>query len=176
MTICVNGSPKSGTHALLKACELLGVNPYMVNHIPFGNTLPEGTDKHIVIFRDPRNVVISWLRFQRKDITEGTIIAAATNTVKLQSQFVGWMNDPSTLILKFEDLIKNDAEIRKLANYLGVNYLDSAFPNLCGFTRTWTGSGRTPNYSDYTKYWTPAVEAFWASEEPAALLNTLGYK
>lgn len=179
--IVVNGCPKSGTHALLKAVELLGQPVDDVHHIPFGQPLPDGVTKHLFIIRDPRNVIISWLRFNGKTVTDGTIMAAAqendngTSLLQIADSFLGWLTDANTHVVKFEDLIKDDAALRGIAAFLGVPYLDTAFPNLPGYTITWTGDGVTPAYSDYTQIWTPALAAFWTANGGDALVAAYGY-
>lgn len=169
MNICVNGAPKSGTHALLKVCELLGQSvPGGVNHIPYGQSLPEGTDKHLFIVRDPRNVLISWLRHNRKSVTDGTFMSAM-NEYDFNG-YSNWIEDKNVYAVRFEDLIASDKEIRCISDFLGVPYLDSAFENLPGCTMTWTGK-----YSDYRKIWTPALEAFWNENGGPELLIRFGY-
>ena len=181
MSVCVNGCPKSGTHALLKACELLGMFVGDVSHIPFGQPLPTGTTKHCFIIRDPRNVMISWMRMNGMTVTDGTFMALAQQPEGTQSllqvaeSYAGWINDPNTFCVKFEDLIASAAPMQNLATYLGVPYLDTAFPNLPGYTVTWTGDGATPAYSDYTTIWTPALQAYWAANGGPALLAAFGY-
>lgn len=176
MTICVNGCPKMGTHALLKAVELLGQPCDDVSHIPYGEQLPAGTTKHLFIKRDPRNAMISWLRFNGKTVTDGTFMAVAQELMGGDTlshdvtAYVGWLSDPDTHVVKFEDLIATDQPLRDIATFLGVPYLDSAFPNLPGFTITWTGQ-----YSDYTTIWTPALDAFWQANGGLELLAAYGY-
>lgn len=181
MIICVNGCPKSGTHAALKAVELLGQPVDDVYHIPFGEPLPDGATKHIFIKRDPRNVIISWLRFNGRTVTDGTIMAAAQESdngaslLQISDGFLGWLTDPNTHVVKFEDLIASDTALRGIAAYLGVPYLDTAFPNLPGYTITWTGDGAAPAYSDYTQVWTPALAAFWTANGGDQLVSAYGY-
>lgn len=57
ITLC-NGLPKSGTHALEKAVQLLG-RVTELDHVPYSDKR-EG--RQLLIKRHPRNVVISWLR------------------------------------------------------------------------------------------------------------------
>ena len=67
--ILVNGFPKSGTHALLKAVELLGIpvrseqidvaiDHAELNHLPYEEPR-DRDDRFLFIKRDPRNVLIS---------------------------------------------------------------------------------------------------------------------
>lgn len=171
--IITNGFPKSGNHALVKACQLLGV-PCDVNHLPFGK-LPEETTKHILITRDPRNIVVSWLRFQGMPVTPGMFIThfrkfTADSLVNEMGTYDGFLTDPNALVVKFEDLIASDAEMRRIAEYLDVPYIDGAFESLPGMTRTWTGE-----YSDYKKIWAPQVQEVWDNEGGNNLLRIWKY-
>ena len=62
--ILVNSIPKSGTHALARTVELLGC-PCEWGHRQWGEEVPE---RHLLIVRHPKNVVISWLRFEKHPI------------------------------------------------------------------------------------------------------------
>ncbi len=168
--VTANGFPKSGNHALVKALQLLGL-PCEVNHLPFGSVI---AGRHVLIKRDPRNIVCSWLRFNNKPVTPGMFIAAfrqfQTGTlVDEMVEYEGWLN-PLTLIVRYEDLIADDAELRRIANELGVPYIEGAFEALPGLTRTWYA-----DHSDYRTIWTPDVEAVWSAEGGPELLVRWGY-
>lgn len=176
--VFTNGFPKAGNHALVKACELLGV-PAQVNHLPFGEVLAEAViaecDYHLFIKRDPRNMLISRVRMDGGSLTQGTIISRLrmyeqeSFCVQL-AKYEGWLRDSRTLVVKFEDLIASDAEMRRIATYIGVEYLDDAFPNLPGLTITWTGA-----HSDHNMLWTPAIAQAWEEEGGNELLERWGY-
>ena len=186
-TILCNGIPKSGTHAFLKAVELLGCAGMLVHHeYQVGGLLPEdmrATTHHLFIKRDPRNVLISWLRFFSKPVTSGMFITAfrnwsgtandglATRTfLDASLEFTPWLSDPSVFVVKFEDLTASDAELRRIAAYLAVPYLEDAFRHLPGMTRTWTGK-----LSDYTAIWNADIESVWSAEGGPQLLKAWGY-
>jgi hypothetical protein len=169
--ITTNGFPKSGNHALVKACQLLG-QPCEVAHIPFGE--PVESD-HIFIIRDPRNIVCSWLRFNGHPVTPGMFITAfrkfqSRSLVEEMAEYDGWLEDPNTLVVEYDALISSDAEMRRIAEYLGVPYLDGAFECLPGLTKTWF-----PVHSDYSTIWTPEVESVWNAEGGPELLATWNY-
>lgn len=169
--VTTNGFPKSGNHALVKAVQLLG-QPCEVNHIPFGESV-EG--KHLFIKRDPRNVICSWLRFNGQPVTAGMFITAfrlfqTASLVEGMAGYEGWLTDDETLVIKYEDLIANDDELRAIAAFIGVPYLEGAFENLPGLTRTWFA-----DHSDYRAIWTPEVEAVWNAEGGPELLAQWGY-
>lgn len=171
--LTINGIPKAGCHALLKACELLGIPTGNVEHL----TYKEKTErKYVFIIRDPRNILISWLRSKSKEVTQGNFISAFRRYDERQSfiehikSFLGWLSDPDTLVVRFENLIKDDKEMRRIADYLGVSYLDDAFENLPGLTRTWTGK-----YSDYQDIWTEELQKVWNEEGGVEIQKLLGY-
>lgn len=169
--VTTNGFPKSGNHALVKAVQLLG-QPCQVNHIPFGGVV---SDKHILIKRDPRNILCSWLRFNGQPVTSGMFLTAFR---KFQDRSLGeemadyeaWQHDQNTLVVRYEDLISDADEMRRIASYLGIIYQHGAFEALPGLTRTWFA-----DHSDYRTIWTPEVEAAWNAEGGAELLAAWGY-
>ena len=169
--LTTNGFPKSGCHALEKACQLLG-QPCQVEHIPYGGVVG---DKHIFIKRDPRNVVCSWLRFSGQAVTPGMFITAFRqfqnmSLVTDMAEYEGWLIDPNTLVVRYEDLIASATTMQSIALYLGVPYIVGAFEDLPGLTVTWFS-----NHSDYTTIWTADVNAVWQAEGGPELLARWGY-
>lgn len=169
--VTTNGFPKSGNHALVKALQLIGT-PCQVNHIPFGES---ADGPHIFIKRDPRNVVCSWLRFTGKPVTPGMFITAFRlfqdrSLIEELADYEGWLTAKNTLVVCYEKLVESDAELRAVAAHLSVPYVEGAFENLPGMTRTWYSE-----HSDYRAIWTPEVEAVWSSEGGTALLARWGY-
>ena len=168
--VITNGFPKCGNHALVKAVELLG-QPCLVEHTPY--SAPIG--QQVFIKRDPRNAVCSWVRFIHKPVTPGMFITAFRQfqnapLITEMAEYEGWLSDPQTLVVRYEDLIASDAEMRRIAAYLGVPYLADSFDELPGLTRTWHA-----DHSDYQVIWTPEVESVWGSEGGPALLTRWGY-
>ena len=174
MILC-NGFPKSGTHALARACELLGL-PGKSVHLTYGH--PEINGSRIVtIVRDPRDCVLSWIRFSRGEApTQGLFIShfrefdGGGSLVKQMSGFEPYLGDPSHLCLRFEEFIRNRSGMIRLAEYLGVPYLHDAFENLPGHTRTWY-----PTHCDYHLHWTPEVKRVWEAEGGRELIERWGY-
>ena len=171
MGLTTNGFPKAGNHALVKACQLLG-QPCSVEHIAYAGK-PAGAC--VFIKRDPRNIVLSWLRFQNQPVTPGMFIThfrtfQTASLVEEMAAYEGWLTDPDTLVVRYEDLIASDAPMRRIAAYLGVPYIDGAFEHLPGLTRTWHA-----DHSDYAAFWTPGVEKVWRKEGGPELLARWGY-
>lgn len=198
MIVC-NGVPKNGTHALLKAVELLGVPVRWRNiqgaelhHLPHGQ-LPyahkrtgefmrgelSADDRLIHIIRNPKNAFISWMRMQGLPLTTGMIMARLQNHeesgsyIQSYEPFHGWLTDPHALVVRYEELISDNGEtIKKIAEYLGVKYQEDAFENLPGHTMTWN-----PQHSDYKTLdaWNEDVEAIWQKLGGNELSERLGY-
>jgi len=112
-----NGFPKSGNHALVKALELLGI-PARVNHLPFGAAVDE---PHVFIKRDPRDVVVSALRFKHRQVTAGTYIAQfrrfeldpkERSLVAAMAEFEPWLT--RAYVVRYEELIADEAQLRGL--------------------------------------------------------------
>lgn len=181
MKLTINGFPKSGNHALMKACELLG-HPAQVEHIPFAQGLPEGTTHHIFIKRDPRNVVISALRHIGNHVTPGTILSSFKkfefqrgilhgegSLVKLMGDYEGWLDDKKTLVVSYEELTNDATGMKMMAEYLGTPYM-GGFENLEGLTMTWNKV-----HSDFRIVFTSELHEQWAKEGGTDLLMRWGY-
>lgn len=175
ISILVNCFPKCGMHATAKACELLGINVKKKDHLARRDEIPSSITHHIFVRRDPRNALISWLRFQGKPVTTGTFIAGLSehslgkSLPEAMGEFTHWLRD-ADFIVKFESLVESDAEMRVLASFLGVPYLDDAFPNLPNHTVTWTG-----RLSDYHEIWNNHIEEAWQKIGGPRLLAEWGY-
>ena len=178
--VLVNCFPKSGLHAVWKACYLLGVNA-QTGHYGYGHQLPEGVEKHIFVKRDPRNALISAVRFDEGthsrglQVTQGSVIAKfraywEKPFIEQISQCEGWLSDPSVLLIKYEDLIASDSEMLRIAEFVGTPWLDDAFENLPGHTRTWNDV-----HSDYKTVWSDEIERVWAEGGGNDLLVRWGY-
>jgi len=197
MIIC-NGIQKHGTHALLKAVELLGV-PVRYNdypgaelwHLKYGDLpireretgqsmkgdLPDYA-KHIFIVRNPKDAFISWMRDRTHAISTGMLMSKLRTFedctyVEHCEPYLAWLNHPGTLVVRYEELISDGgASIKKIADYLDVPFLEDAFPNLPGHTLTWTNE-----HSDYKTLsaWTSMVDQVWAEIGGNELSGRLGY-
>lgn len=172
MNVFCNGFPKCGNHALMKAVELLGV-PGSVNHFAADEKLPEGISSHIFIKRDPRNVIVSWLRFHSDLVTPGKFLArfrrfSDSSLSEEMSRYEGWLS--LAYVVRYEDLVRDDSAMRGIAAMLGVPYIDGAWEQLENHTVTWNAVK-----SDFRSVWTPEVEAVWNEEGGRELLARWGY-
>lgn len=177
-----NGFPKSGNHALARALESLGW-PAGVAHIPFSAGWPDGVTHLVYIKRDPRNVVLSALRAEGNAPSPGLFLSFVRNfrtryvggesLINAMARYEGWLTDAKALVVRFEDLIAGDAELRRIADYLGAPYhagAYEAFMSPPGLTLTWTGA-----LSDYRTLWTADVAREWEREGGNELLERWGY-
>jgi len=170
-SVITNGFPKTGNHALVRACELLGI-PAQVRHDPFKDQVR--TVDHIHIRRDPRNILVSWLRMEGKPVTPGTFLAAfrmfqSASLVEEMAHFEPWLKHAG-LNVSYEDLIASDREMRRIAEFAGVPYIEGGWEELPGLTYTWNAE-----HSDYQAVWTPLVRDVWNSEGGKELLVRWGY-
>ena len=179
MRILCNGIPKSGTHALLKGLELLGYprGPVVTwQHTFFPFTEQRWWDKHVFIYRHPRNCLVSYIRWRQRPVTTGHLIGAIYDYLYAMPfadairTMQGWLSDPDTHCLRYEDFVANDAALRGVAAYLGSPYYEDAFEHLPGLTETWTGAP-----SDWNSVWNEQVQAVWVAEGLQELQVQLGY-
>lgn len=122
------------------------------------------------IKRDPRNALVSWIRYERMPVTQGTIISTMHSFLSMLEKFEGWLTAADTLVVSFERLVKDDSQMREMAAFAGVDYLEDAWPNLPNHTKTWTG-----RLSNYQEHWSPAVEKAWVQNRGSDLLTRWGY-
>lgn len=165
--IALNGAPKMGNHALWKACELLGIVTDGVRHEAYAEAEP---GRRLFTRRDPRNALVSWVRFSNLPVTQGTLISAMADYLPQLPQYEGWLTAPGVLVVAFERLVADDQQMREIASFAGVPYLDDAWPNLPDHTKTWTG-----RLSDWREHWAPAVDDAWVAAGGPALLERWGY-
>lgn len=165
--IIVTGLPKSGTHALALGLELLGL-PSHRQHIEFGRAAAD-----IAIIRDPRDVLVSWLRMQKKPVTTGTLIAAMRNFdgrpySDALAAYEGWI----PVSVRYESLIQSDVEMRWLADRFDVGYIDGAWECLMDAdTPT-----KTQTASRWTDYVNPVLTEVWDDIMGTDTLSKWGYK
>jgi len=174
MKIICNGFPKAGNHALQKAVELLG-QPASVNHISFTEGISKDIDLHLHIIRDPRNIVISWLRHNDESVTPGMFISRfrkfqSKSLVEEMAEYEGWLTDTRTIIIRYENLVTDINVMKDLATYMEVPYLAGAWEELPGLTRTWNAIK-----SDYNTVWTDDIQNVWVEEGGPGLLTRWGY-
>jgi len=184
-TLLLNGFPKSGIHALQKACVLLGVAGNL-GHDSYASGLPDGYTRSIFLKRDPRNILISWLRFNHIPVTTENLVSAmeslhselhpdqeGKSLAVAMAEFEGWRTDPNTLVVSYEELAESPLGMDKVAAFLGVRYPDGAFGKLEGLDEE-NKKFYNESHSDYQDVWDAEVQAFW-DVHCTGLLTTWGY-
>lgn len=169
----LTGIPKSGNHALKKACELLG-HDMQVGHLIYEKREPD--QAYICIIRDPRNILISWMRFVEKPITlpwikESLFSGIFEHTLlEWHVKCLAWLQDSQTKVIRYEDLA-TPAEMKKLAGYLDAEYPDGACEELP------KGKTLTSNekHTHWQEYWTPEIEEAWNAAGGEWMLTNFKY-
>lgn len=173
--ISANGFPKSGTHALAKAIQLLDV-PARVEHIRWADAAPIEDGPRLLIVRDPRDIVVSMLRWRGAEPSGGAFLALAEewepgrSIVACMAEYEGWLTDPATLVVRYTDLVRDDSAMRQIAAHLGVPYTEGLHGRLPGMTRTWRGGT-----SDHRALWSSLVADGWSALGGDDLVTRWGY-
>lgn len=181
--VIVTGIPKSGTNATEKACKLLNANPSPHQHT--ANYRLANQHKVVCVFRHPRNVLVSAVRYQNHQIRG---MDAAVTEKKMIDQFFDFFNGSLSAsyaaymkwfgtkahILKFEELFEphsdNQQTLDALADYLGKPRQWYDPTQLLGGTYTWTG-----RLSQWQEHWTPELDKLWIEEGMIDIETKLGY-
>jgi hypothetical protein len=173
--VLVNGFPKSGTHAIKKGVELLGLEVKAHLHEPHPYSV-SSRDRHVCIFRNPRNCLVSMCRFKGMPLVTGSLIRLLRDydghgpMAAYYESFLPWREDPGCLCVTYEDLCASDAALRRIAEYLDTPYFEDAWPSLPGLTLTWTG---VP--SNWREHWSQSIQSAWASSGMVEVEQKAGY-
>lgn len=171
MIIC-NGSPKTGTHLLLKTVFMFGDEFKLAlhRHTPFENY--ETDKKYINIFRSPRNVIGSWLKFTGQEVTEDNYIKEILPRTFEMWQYTEWWKckDKNVMNVKYEELLTDTKVLNDIAKFLNKPKKQDHFKNIWGGTPTYTGSPFL-----WRDIWTDRLENVWKANSGIELENALGY-
>jgi len=160
-----NGSPKTGTHLLVKSVRMF--NSVLVSH----NHNPKlSSDKHIHIKRNPRNALISYLRMDKVELTPNNIINRMKTFIDEYSKYIHLLDDKAILNVSFEDLLTDENELKRIAEYIDLPLVDNHFKLLWGNTMTFTGS-----LSNWRDYWCNDIVDSWFIFGGVELERALGY-
>lgn len=171
----LHGVSKGGTHALIKAVELLGApaaDTSMHREGYEGATTGPGS---VFIYRHPRNSLVSSVRMHKEEIvTEGYLIGAMYNVYsRWMDGYLPYLSDPVVLAIRLEDLREDGgATLRQIANHIGRPYLDNAYERLPGMTYSWHEPDKWSHWQDH---WTPAVDEAWSKERGPEIEKAFGY-
>lgn len=165
MIIC-NGSPKTGTHLLVKAARLFGGNAMLSSH----NHDPKLTVPHIHIIRNPRNALISYLRMNKSELTRSNIITEMPSFIAEYSEYIGLLNLNDVLTVTFEDLLTDESELLRISKFIGLPLIEGHFRKLWGQTATFTG-----DLSNWRNHWHTKAARKWVEYGGDTLEAALGY-
>lgn|SRR3990167_6093790 len=176
--LCI-GIPKSGTNMTEKACKLLGVSPSP--HWHTANYHLADTNKVAYVYRNPRNVLISALRYrnaQRRGwedtITDEKLVDVAFDFFNapiwaVYNGYSKWL-ESKAYCFRYEDMVTGKAA-DGLADYLGVKRRSDIAERLKeGGTATWTGSP-----SRWEEVWGDGIDRVWHEEGMIEIERSLGY-
>jgi hypothetical protein len=171
MLIC-NGSPKTGTHLLLKTLYLFGGDCKLAihNHVQYAHRKENVT--HINIFRSPRNVIGSWLKFTGQELTEVNFIKAIPTLVKEMFDYVEWYTKPpeNCLNVKFEELLTLPKITIDIGKFLNKTPVKDHFKKIWGGTPTFSGK-----LFIWRDHWTSDIDTTWVNSGGLILENDLQY-
>ena len=168
MIVC-NGASKTGTHLLLKAVYLFGSVGFTATHAhkKYGSKI---YGKHIHIKRNPRNVLISWLRFTGQDLTDKNLLRNMPHVINEMNEYLGWLNDKDTLNVSFENLLTDEKEIKRISDFIEVPLSADHFRKLWGDTPTFTNS-----LSNWRESFSDKIKKEWGLMGGHELERLLGY-
>lgn len=179
--LLVIGIPKSGNNVTERACKLLGLSP--AGHTHTANYHLADTNKVVYVYRNPRNVLISALKYrnhQRRGaedtITQDKLIDVFYDFFNnsLPSVYTGympWMSSKACIV-RFEDLLSSKNEMDRIADYMGVQRTsDDAFKRLYGESPTWSGK-----LSEWKDHWGDSIDNIWNMEGMPEIEKSLGYE
>ena len=170
MPIVCTGASKSGTHLLLKAVRLFYGNIGLPFHSHVPHAHKESDKKYINIIRNPRNTLISWVRFNRLPIDEKHLIQEIPDIIAEGAEYLGWLADDDALNVRFEELNTTPSELDKIAEFIDMPLVDKHYSKLWGGTKTFTGK-----LSHWPPFWTPEVAKCWTEHGGDNLERQLGY-
>ena len=165
------GAPKSGTHLLLKALHLFGGKGLTAVHSHKDhNSNWNVADKRVHIIRNPRNVVISWARYQKLPRNDFTIIGSMDYILKRINGHFGWLEEKSVLTVRFEELLTNPSILKSIGKHIDMPLIENHFELLWGNTLTFTD-----DLTEWRDFWTDDVAEAWAKKGGVEIENKMCY-
>ena len=172
--INLNGTPKSGTFALIKAVELLAV-PVMRGDAAKmwrASNAPTGPGA-VFIYRHPKNALISIVRQERNQVvTQGFLVSRMPGWHSAWLEFAHYLTDPDTLAIRLGDLLVNESVHQAIAAHIGVPYIAGAHAELPGGTFSYNA---VPSIWSTNVNWTPLVQQAWVDNQGPAIEAAFGY-
>ncbi|MCK8137771.1 hypothetical protein [Pseudoalteromonas sp. 2CM28B] len=153
---------------------------YVHSHIAYSQEALKTLEgnKHLFIYRDARNLALSWLRHRNRE--DSTIAVSTKNLIKLikggmfgvsipdfYSGFINWIADPKTFVISFEEITSGNYSFSKLETFLEVpagSIDNSIFAN---------SSTKNKVHSNWKDLWSDDVEAAWVEAGGISLEDSI---
>ena len=167
------GAPKSGTNLLLKAISLFNTNDDVrKHHYGFDKPFPFEDDAHpqVQIIRNPRNTLISWVRFKSLPRNNDTIIKSMELCIDYMNSHFDCIADDRWHTVRFEELLSDPKVIEGIGEYLGLPLVENHFEKLWGDTSTFTN-----DLTDWKDWWTEEVNEAWTTKGGVELETKMNY-
>ena len=166
------GAPKSGTNLLLKALKLFGTDEVRKHHYGFYKPYPYEDKPHpqVQIIRNPRNVLISWVRFMKLPRNDTTIIKSMDFMLDYLHDHFPSIADDRWHTVRFEELLSDPQVLQGIGDYLGLTLIENHFEQLWGDTVTFTG-----DLTMWEDWWTETVHEAWSKKGGVKLENKMRY-
>ena len=165
------GAPKTGTHLLLKALHLFGGDCLQAIHSHKDHNFPwKTTDTRVHIIRNPRNVLISWVRYQHLPRNDETIIGSMNYVISCMLGHYGWIEEEHCLTVRFEELLEDPNVIKKISEHLDKPLIEDHFDSLWGDTDTFTN-----DLTEWRDFWTDDVNTAWIEKGGVEIENKMCY-
>ncbi len=153
---------------------------YVHAHVAFSSEL-NLKNKHIVIFRNPKNAAVSWMRERVKgnpQLQPGKelLIKLIEKGIhkkplpRVYESYLPWLSDANTCSVKFEAVFEPET-IAKILQYLD---LDLALAEKVADSKH-QGPTATSSWSKWQEYWDEEVEEVWNRYEGNTVCHKLGY-
>ena len=169
--IICTGSPKTGTHALLKAVRLFYNHIGLPEHMHLPHSHKKLNRRHVHITRNPRNTLVSWIRFNREKVTTGSLIGHVPQIIKENFGYAPYLSDADLVHnVRLEELLSEPSVIEGVGKFIGLPIAENHFADIWGDTYTFTGK-----LSEWQDYWSDDVDAAWVAHNGPELEKALGY-
>lgn len=132
--------------------------------------------KTVVIFRDPRNVLLSMARWKYGGSAEMPVALKhfqfkTTDMIQYYRLFLDWWDRSDALCIYYERFRRDPEAVTKaVAEFAGVDWTPAAAEVIGRPTVTWSGQS-----SDWPAVWNDKIDGAWKAAGGPALVEQMGY-